>query len=257
MKTSALKASATEATSPPEPCPLVEFVTLVSGKWAIPLLTASSSAAGRFVSVSCSERPARSRRRSSPSNSDCSRHVGWSTARSILKCRHASNTRPPTWLANCSALWSRSQPGCARTDGRCVPFRAANSTRKLKLVSTEEEQHLIRPERVSKNSSNETWEDARRKGEEGEAGREVPLPPARRGFSERRDESTVLLTGLHHPAAAAARTAPGRRARGRPVAGQHDNDPWEDGPGWRYAPVLNPPCSPERSPPGPPSSAPC
>ncbi|ATB38016.1 hypothetical protein CYFUS_003442 [Cystobacter fuscus] len=38
MSTPTRKASATEALSLPEPCPLVEFVTLVSGKWAIPLL---------------------------------------------------------------------------------------------------------------------------------------------------------------------------------------------------------------------------
>ncbi|WNG36682.1 helix-turn-helix transcriptional regulator [Archangium violaceum] len=38
MNTPAPKASVTEANPLPEPCPLVEFVTLVSGKWAIPLL---------------------------------------------------------------------------------------------------------------------------------------------------------------------------------------------------------------------------
>ncbi|OJH33726.1 winged helix-turn-helix transcriptional regulator [Cystobacter ferrugineus] len=38
MNTLERKAPVTETTSLPEPCPLVEFVTLVSGKWAIPLL---------------------------------------------------------------------------------------------------------------------------------------------------------------------------------------------------------------------------
>lgn len=38
MNTPASKASAPAATSLPEPCPLFEFVSLFSGKWAIPLL---------------------------------------------------------------------------------------------------------------------------------------------------------------------------------------------------------------------------
>jgi hypothetical protein len=54
----------------------------------------------------------------------------------------------------------------------------------------------LEPGRVSKNLSNATRQEAQREGEEGEAHREVPLLPASSGFSERRDERTVLLTQL-------------------------------------------------------------
>lgn len=46
-----------------EPCPMIDFVNLISGKWAIPILYRLILINGRCVSAPCSARSPLSRRR--------------------------------------------------------------------------------------------------------------------------------------------------------------------------------------------------
>lgn len=96
-------------------CPMSEFVQLVSGKWAIPILyrLIMENAPVRFGVLQRAVLPITQKELTRQLRLFETRH--WSVEPSTLKCHRESTTKSPSWDAPWRPRSIRSRTGCACT----------------------------------------------------------------------------------------------------------------------------------------------